>query len=115
MTRQPGQTPCATAIFHNGPGATTSEAEMYLPSKFFEGTYATRIYFNDTPASARMRSCCHNILQHLCAVPYYDLDPITRKRLLNICQRRMGCNRLTHVPDHLGNFPGNTLESCECF
>jgi hypothetical protein len=34
-----------------GTGATTSEAEMFLPQKFYEGTYASRIYFGDAPAS----------------------------------------------------------------
>jgi hypothetical protein len=34
-----------------GTGATTSEAEIFYPIKFFEGTYATRIFFNDTPTS----------------------------------------------------------------
>ena len=63
-----------------GTGATTSEAEMYLPSKFFEGTYATRIYFNDTPASGNDGDHVVTTFFSIC-VPCltYDLDPNYRE------------------------------------
>jgi len=63
-----------------GTGATTSEAEMYLPSKFFEGTYATRIYFNDTPASGTDGDHLVTTFFSIC-VPCltYDLDPNYRE------------------------------------
>lgn len=63
-----------------GTGATTSEAEMYLPNKFFEGTYATRIYFNDTPASGADGDHVVTTFFTIC-VPCltYDLDPNYRE------------------------------------
>jgi len=63
-----------------GSGATTSEAEIYLPSKFFEGTYATRIYFNDTPASGADGDHLVTTFFTIC-VPCltYDLDPNYRE------------------------------------
>ena len=63
-----------------GTGATTSEAEMYLPNKFFEGTYATRIYFNDTPASGNDGDHVVTTFFSIC-VPCltYDLDPNYRE------------------------------------
>ncbi len=63
-----------------GTGATTSEAEIYLPSKFFEGTYATRIYFNDAPASGTDGDHLVTTFFSIC-VPCltYDLDPNYRE------------------------------------
>ena len=63
-----------------GTGATTSEAEMYLPNKFFEGTYASRIYFNDTPASGNDGDHVVTTFFSIC-VPCltYDLDPNYRE------------------------------------
>jgi hypothetical protein len=63
-----------------GTGATTSEAEIYLPSKFFEGTYATRIYFNDAPASGTDGDHLVTTFFSIC-VPCltYNLDPNYRE------------------------------------
>jgi hypothetical protein len=63
-----------------GTGATTSEAEMYLPRKFFEGTYGTRIFFNDTPASGADGDHLVTTFFTIC-VPClaFDLDPNYRE------------------------------------
>ncbi len=63
-----------------GTGATTSEAEMYLPRKFYEGTYGTRIFFNDTPASGADGDHVVTTFFTIC-VPCltYDLDPNYRE------------------------------------
>jgi hypothetical protein len=63
-----------------GTGATTSEAEMYLPRKFYEGTYGTRIFFNDTPASGADGDHVVSTFFTIC-VPCltFDLDPNYRE------------------------------------
>ncbi len=63
-----------------GTGATTSEAEIHYPIKFFEGTYATRIFFNDTPASGADGDHVVTTYFTIC-VPCltYNLDPNYRE------------------------------------
>ncbi len=63
-----------------GTGATTSEAELSLPIKFFEGTYATRIFFNDTPVSGADGDHVVTTFFTIC-VPCltYNLDPNYRE------------------------------------
>lgn len=63
-----------------GTGATTSEAELSLPIKFYEGTYASRVYFYDAPVSGADGDHVVTTFFTIC-VPCltYDLDPDYRE------------------------------------